>query len=132
MSEPQRDIVYVLHWGDLASTIRMLAVAPTLRAVHKRDRIVLLTRPDFESFLKHSPYFNAIEIDALPDQRPLVSMRDKRIKAAHPVRVYDLVGNNDSRKLKKLFRFSKCEWVEAVADHKSRQHPVDEARRWGE
>ena len=52
MSEPQRDIVYVLHWGDLASTIRMLAVAPTLRAVHKRDRIVLLTRPDFESFLK--------------------------------------------------------------------------------
>ena len=67
MSEPQRDIVYVLHWGDLASTIRMLAIAPTLREVHKRGRIVLLTRPDFESFLKHSPYFNAIEIDALPD-----------------------------------------------------------------
>lgn len=127
MSEPQRDIVYVLHWGDLASTIRMLAIAPTLREVHKRDRIVLLTKPDFESFLKHSPYFNAIEIDALPDQRPLVSMRDKRIKAAHPVRVYDLVGNNDSRKLKKLFRFSKCEWIEVVADAKSGQHPVDDA-----
>jgi len=126
MSEPQRDIVYVLHWGDLTSTVRMLATAETLRAVHKRDRIVLLTRPDFESFLKHCPYFNAIEIDAVPDSRPLVSARDKRMKAARPVRVYDLMGTSESKKLKGLFRFSKTEWVEIAPDPKSTAHPVDE------
>ncbi|WP_300532364.1 glycosyltransferase family 9 protein [Maricaulis sp.] len=126
MSEPQRDIVYVLHWGDLASTVRMLASAEMIRTAHRRDRIVLLTKPDFESFLKHCPFFNAIEIDAVPDTRPLMGMRDKRLKSAKPSRVYDLMGDDNSRKLKKLFRFSKCEWVEVVADPKSGQHPVDE------
>lgn len=126
MSDLQRDIVYVLHWGDLASTVRMLAPAGALRAVHKRDRIVLLTKPDYESFLKHCPYFNAIEIDAAPDSRPLLSARDKRIKASRPVRVYDLVGDGESRKLKKLFRFSKCDWVEIAPDAKSGRHPVDD------
>lgn len=126
MSEPQRNIVYVLHWGDLTSTVRLLATAEVLRRVHKRDRIVLLTKPDFESFLKHCPYFNAIEIDAVPDSRPLLSARDKRIKAAGPVCVYDLVGDSDARKLKRLFRFSKCDWIDLSPDPKSLQHPVDE------
>ncbi|WP_300543793.1 glycosyltransferase family 9 protein [Maricaulis sp.] len=126
MTEPQRDITYILHWGDLASTVRMLAAAKVLRAVHKRDRIILLTTPDFESFLKHCPYFNAIEIDALPDTRPLAGLRDKRIKLNKPSRVYDLVGDADSRKLKGLFRFSKCKWHEAAADPRSGQHPVDD------
>lgn len=126
MTEPQRDIAYILHWGDLTSTVRMLAAAEVLRRVHKRDRIVLLTKPDFESFLKHCPFFNAIEIDAVPDSRPLLSVRDKRIKAARPVCVYDLVGDGDARKLKRLFRFSKCQWVDLSPDPKSGQHPVDE------
>lgn len=126
MNEPQRDIIYLLHWGDLTSTVRMLGPAEQLRNVHKRDRIVLLTKPDFESLLKHCPFFNAIEIDALPDARPMVAMRDKRLKAARPVRVYDFVGDGDARKLKKLFRFSKCEWVDVAADQKSGRHPVDD------
>jgi ADP-heptose:LPS heptosyltransferase len=125
MTEPQRDIIYVLHWGDLTSTVRMLAAAKMIRLAHKRDRIVLLTTPDFEAFLKHCPFFNAIEIDAKPDARPIIGLRDKRLKAAHPARIYDLVGDTDSKKLKKLFRFSKCDWVEAVEMPKSGQHPVD-------
>lgn len=125
MNEPQRDIIYVLHWGDLTSTVRMLVAAKMIRAAHKRDRIVLLTTPDYEAFLKHCPFFNTIEIDAIPDGRPQAGLRDKRIKASHPARVYDLVGNSDSRKIKKIFRFSKCEWVEAVVDRKSEAHPVD-------
>lgn len=125
MSEPQRDITYILHWGDLASTIRMLAAARLLRDVHKRDRIILLTKPDFESFLKHCPYFNLVETDALPDARPMAGLRDKRIKLNKPVRVYDLVGDADSRKMKRLFRFSKCRWVEVAADPRTGEHPVD-------
>jgi ADP-heptose:LPS heptosyltransferase len=125
MSDPQRDIVYVLHWGDLTSTVRMLAAAKMIRLAHKRDRIVLLTTPDYEAFLKHCPFFNAIEIDAKPDARAIAGIRDKRLKSAHPARVYDLVGDGDSKKLKKLFRFSKCEWIEAGGDPKSDQHPVD-------
>jgi hypothetical protein len=125
MSEPQRDITYILHWGDLASTVRMLAAARLLRDVHKRDRIILLTKPDFESFLKHCPYFNLIETDALPDARPMAGLRDKRIKLNKPVRVYDLVGDADSRKLKRLFRFSKCRWTEIAADPRTGEHPVD-------
>ncbi|MED5549332.1 MAG: glycosyltransferase family 9 protein [Pseudomonadota bacterium] len=125
MSEPQRDITYILHWGDLASTVRMLAAARLLRDVHKRDRIILLTKPDFESFLKHCPYFNLIETDALPDARPMAGLRDKRIKLNKPVRVYDLVGDADSRKLKRLFRFSKCRWTEVAADPRTGEHPVD-------
>jgi ADP-heptose:LPS heptosyltransferase len=126
MSDPQRNITYVLHWGDLASSVRMLAAAKLIREAHKRDRIILLTIPDFENFLKHCPYFNSIEIDALPDTRALAGVRDKRIKVNKPVRVYDLVGDSDSRKLKGLFRFSKCKWIEVAPDGKSGQHPVDE------
>ncbi|SDM36506.1 glycosyltransferase family 9 protein [Maricaulis salignorans] len=126
MIEPQRDTIYVLHWGDLTSTVRMLASAKTLRQAHKRDRIVLLTTPEFESFLKHSPFFNAIEIDARPDGRPQTVARDKRLKAAHPARVYDLVGDSNSRKLRGLFRFSKCDWLEILPARKSGEHPVDE------
>jgi hypothetical protein len=126
MNEPQRDITYVLHWGDLASTVRMLAAARQIRDVFRRDRIILLTTPDYESFLKHSPYFNAIEIDALPDTRPMAGLRDKRIKLTKPSRVFDLVGDSDSRKLKKLFRFSRCQWIEVAPTGKTGQHPVDE------
>ena len=126
MSEPQRDITYILHWGDLASAVRMLACAKLIRKVHRRDRIVLLTTPDFESFLKHCPYFNAIETDALPDTRPMQGLRDKRIKLTKPKRVYDLVGDNESRKLKRLFRFSRCEWNEVVPDPRTLAHPVDD------
>jgi ADP-heptose:LPS heptosyltransferase len=126
MIEPQRDTIYVLHWGDLTSTVRMLASAKTIRAVHKRDRIILLTTPAFESFLKHCPFFNAIEIDAMPEGRPQQVARDKRIKAVQPVRVYDLVGDSASRKIKGLFRFTRCEWLELLPARKSGEHPVDE------
>ena len=78
MTEPQRDITYILHWGDLTATVRMLAAAKTIRDAYRRDRIILLTTPDYESFLKHCPWFNAIEIDACPDTRPMAGLRDKR------------------------------------------------------
>ena len=127
MIEPQRNFVYVLHWGDLTSTVRMLATAKSIRTIHKRDRIVLLTTPEFEAFLKHCPFFNAVEIDAIPDSRPLQGLRDKRVKLNKPVRIYDLVGDGHSRKIKNLFRFSKCEWLEVVADRNLAAHPVDAA-----
>lgn len=125
MSEPQRNIIYVLHWGDLTSTVRMLVAAKMIREAHKRDRIILLTTPEFEAFLKHCPFFNTVEIDAKPDSRALVGTRDKRIKSTHPARVYDLVGDSDSRRLKKLFRFSRCEWTSVEHRGRDDQHPVD-------
>ncbi len=125
MTDPQRDITYILHWGDLASTVRMLAAAKTIRDTYRRDRIVLLTTPDFEGLLKHCPWFNAIETDACPDTRPMIGLRDKRIKLAKPVRVFDLVGSADSRKIKGLFRFSKCKWHEVVARAGDGQHLAD-------
>ncbi|ABI64418.1 glycosyl transferase, family 9 [Maricaulis maris MCS10] len=125
MTEPQRDITYILHWGDLTSTVRMLAAAKTIRDTFRRDRIILLTTPDYESFLKHCPWFNAIETDACPDTRPMVGLRDKRIKLAKPVRVFDLVGSADSRKIKGNFRFSKCKWFDIAARAEGAGHPVD-------
>ena len=125
MTEPQRDITYILHWGDLTSTVRMLAAAKIIRDTYRRDRIVLLTTPDFEGLLKHCPWFNAIETDACPDTRPMAGLRDKRIKLSKPVRIFDLAGTADSRKIKGLFRFSKCKWHEVAAREGDPQHPVD-------
>ncbi|MHA6288106.1 glycosyltransferase family 9 protein [Maricaulis sp. CAU 1757] len=126
MSEPQRDITYILHWGDLTSTVRMLASAEAIRQAFRRDRIILLSRPDYEGFLKHCPFFNAIETDAVPDTRPLMGLRDKRIKLNKPARVFDLVGSADSRRIKRAFRFSRCAWHEVVASGDETIHPVDE------
>ncbi len=125
MSDPQRNIVYLLHWGDLTSTVRMLVAAKMIREAHKRDRIVLLTTPEYEAFLKHCPFFNSVEIDAKPDSRALAGVRDKRMKAMHPVRVYDLVGDSDSKRMKRLFRFSKTEFIAVENRGREDQHPVD-------
>ena len=124
MQEAERDIVYVLHWGDLTSTVRMLGAARLIRAAHKRDRIVLLTTPHFQAFLTHCPFFNQVETDALPDQRPAVGLRDKRLKGQRVARVYDLVGASESRKMKRCFR--RAEWIVAAPDAKSLRHPVDD------
>ena len=125
MTEPQRDITYILHWGDLTATVRMLAAAKTIRDAYRRDRIILLTTPDYESFLKHCPWFNAIEIDACPDTRPMSGLRDKRLKLAKPTRIFDLVGSSDSRKIKGIFRFSRTKWHEVAPRNGDTQHPVD-------
>ncbi|OLF71379.1 glycosyl transferase [Maricaulis sp. W15] len=127
MTEPQRDITYILHWGDLTATVRMLAAAKTIRDTYRRDRIILLTTPDFESLLKHCPWFNAIETDACPDTRPMAGLRDKRLKLAKPARVFDLVGSADSRKIKGNFRFAKTKWHEVAPVADAGVHPVDAA-----
>lgn len=126
MSELQCDIVYVLYWGDLVSIICMLVIVLILCEVYKCDCIVLLIRLDFESFFKYSFYFNVIEIDVFLDQCLFVFMWDKCIKVVYLVCVYDFVGSNDSCKLKKLFCFFKCEWVEVVVDVKFGQYLVDD------
>jgi ADP-heptose:LPS heptosyltransferase len=130
MQETGRDIVYILHWGDLTSTVRMLAAARLIRDAHKRDRLVLLTTPEYHAFLKHCPYFNAVETDALAEGRPAMQARDKRFKSARPARVYDLVGDREARRLRKLTR---AQAVEAAPDPRTGRHAVEDvAIRLGE
>lgn len=126
MNEPDRDITYILHWGDLTDSVRMLVAAKTIRAAHKRDRIVLLTTPEFESFLKHCPFFNAVETDVQPETRPAQQLRDKRLKSAKVTRVYDLVGSSESRKLKRALKVKRDMWIDVQTDPRSGQHPIDE------
>ncbi|MCW5725527.1 MAG: glycosyltransferase family 9 protein [Maricaulaceae bacterium] len=127
MNEPARETIYVLLWGDLAAVVRRLGAVRIIREAHKRARLVLLTTPDFEALLKHCPYFGAVETDAIPASSQTASLRDKRVKLAKPVRIYDLVGDAQSRKLRGSFRFSKTQWIDAAAQPREDEHPVDAA-----
>ncbi|XBQ16741.1 MAG: glycosyltransferase family 9 protein [Oceanicaulis sp.] len=121
----EKEQVLVLHEGDLASTVRMLAPARRIRERHKGARITLLTSDEFESLLKHCPYFSAVE-PSLHDTAGKGFF--ERMKAARNSRVdviYDLAGTDATRKIKRAARFSKAKWVDLSADPKSEDHPLD-------
>lgn len=127
MNEPAKTTIYVLLWGDLVRTVRGLAGAKLIRAAHKRERMVLLTSPDYEALLKHCPYFGAVETDALAEGAAGKLMQ-KRIKLAKPARIYDLVGDGAARRLKNAFRFGGTKWIDAAAtDGEEGVHPVEAA-----
>ena len=121
----EKDQILVIHDGDLASMVRMLAPARRIREFHKGARITLLTGEDFESLLKHCPYFNAVE--------PTLSQTAgqgffERMKAARNSRfdvIYDLCGSESAMKVKRAARFSRARWVDLSLDPRAEGHPVD-------
>lgn len=126
MQDAARDTIYILLWGDLAETVRGLASVRRIREAHRRARLVLLTTPDYEGLLKHCPWFGGIETDALAEG-PAARLMTKRIKLAKPIAIFDLVGNEQSRKVKGGFRFSRTKWIEIPARPRPGEHPVESA-----
>ena len=126
MQEAARDTIYVLLWGDLVETIRGLASVRRIHEANRRARLILLTTPDYEGLLKHCPWFGAIETDALAEG-PAGRLMVKRVKIAKPVAIFDLVGNDTSRRIKGGFRFSRTKWIEAAAKPEPETHPVEAA-----
>ena len=124
MQEAARDTIYVLLWGDLVETIRGLASVRRIHEANRRARLILLTTPDYEGLLKHCPWFGAIETDALAEG-PAGRLMVKRVKIAKPVAIFDLVGNDTSRRIKGGFRFSRTKWIEAAAKPEPETHPVE-------
>ncbi|WP_421784934.1 glycosyltransferase family 9 protein [Hyphobacterium sp.] len=121
-----KETIYVLLWGDLPSTVRGLASCQRIREAHPRDKLILLTAPDYEALLKHCPYFSQIETDATATG-PVAKLTSKRIKAIKPKLVYDLVGDADARRIKSGLRFSRVKWIDAAPKSASGQHPVEAA-----
>jgi len=121
-----REQVLVIHDGELAGTVRMLAAARRIREHHRKARITLLCGPDFEGLLKHCPYFNAAE--------PLLEETGKknffaRLKAARNSGfdvIYDLGGGAAAARVRSVVRFTRTRWVDLRPDPKSDAHPLDQ------
>ncbi|WP_421789303.1 glycosyltransferase family 9 protein [Hyphobacterium sp.] len=124
MTEAGKDIIYVLLWGDLPSTVRGLASCRRIREAHPRAKLILLTAPDYESMLKHCPYFSQVETDATATGA-MAKLTAKRIKAMKPAVVYDLVDDGDSRRIKGGLRFSRIKWLDAAPRMEAATHPVE-------
>jgi len=124
MTEDNKEQILVLHDGDLAATVRMLAGARLIREQHKRARITLLCGPDFEALLKHCPYFNAVEPTLHDAARKNLFERFKAARASGFQAVYDLGAGEEGRRLKTAMRFSSTRWVDAAPDTLAR-HPLD-------
>jgi ADP-heptose:LPS heptosyltransferase len=126
MEQTAKDIIYVLLWGDLPSTVRGLASCQRIREAHPRAKLILLTAPDYEALLKHCPYFSQVETDATATGA-VAKLTAKRIKAIKPKLVYDLVGDADARRIKSGLRFSRVKWIDAAPKGSSGLHPVEAA-----
>lgn len=126
MNEAVKDIIYVLLWGDLPSTVRGLASCQRIREAHPRARLILLTAPDYEALLKHCPHFSQIETDATATG-PAGKLTSKRIKVTKPKYVYDLVGDADARRIRGGLRFSRIKWIDAAPRPLDGVHPVEAA-----
>ena len=124
-AESQKDQVLVLHDGDLTDTVRMLAPARRIRDHHRKARITLLCGEDFESLLKHCPYFDAVE----PTLAETAGRNFfDRIKAARNSRfsvIYDLGAGGQAGKIKRAARFAGAKWVDAAKPDKTAGHPLD-------
>jgi ADP-heptose:LPS heptosyltransferase len=124
-SDSQKDQILVLHDGDLADTVRMLAPARRIREHHRKARITLLCGEDFESLLKHCPYFDAVE----PTLAEAAGRNFfDRIKAARNSRfsvIYDLGAGGAAGKIKRAARFSGGKWIDAANPGKAPGHPLD-------
>ncbi|MEE2527322.1 glycosyltransferase family 9 protein [Hyphobacterium sp. HN65] len=126
MEQTAKDIIYVLLWGDLPSTVRGLASCQRIRETYPRAKLILLTAPDYEALLKHCPYFSQIETDATATGA-MAKLTAKRIKAVKPKMIYDLVGDADARRIKGGLRFSRIKWIDAAPRIREGEHPVEAA-----
>ena len=125
--EPAKEQVLVLHDGDLVDVVRMLAPAKRIREHHRRARITLLCGPDYESLLKHCPYFNAVEPTLSDAAGKNFFERMKAARTSGFDVVYDLGAGDAASKLRGSMRFSKTRWINAAPDPKKPGHPVEQA-----
>lgn len=58
--------VLVIQAGSIGQFVLSLAAMKRIRQGHLRARITLLTRPEFETLAKASPYFNEVEAEEKP------------------------------------------------------------------
>jgi len=123
-TEDNKEQILVLHDGDLAGTVRMLAGARLIREHHKRARITLMCGPDFEALLKHCPYFNTVEPTLQDAARKNLFKRFQEARASAFKLVYDLGGGAEAKRLKSAMRFSPTKWIDASPDVPAR-HPLD-------
>lgn len=124
-AQSHKDQILVLHDGDLAATVRMLAPARRIREHHRKARITLLCGEDFESLLKHCPYFDAVEptLSATAGQNffaRLQAARNSKFLA-----IYDLGAGSAAGKIKRAARFSGARWIDAAPGPKTPGHPLD-------
>ena len=124
-SDSQKDQILVLHDGDLAETVRMLAPARRIREHHRKARVTLLCGEAFESLLKHCPYFDAVEPTL---ERTAGRNFFDRVKAARTQRftaIYDLGAGSAAGKIKRAARFAGAKWIDAAPAARGEDHPLD-------
>lgn len=125
--DASKEQILVLHDGDLADTVRMLAPARRIRAFHRKARITLLCGEAFESLLKHCPYFDSVEPTLSTTAGKNVFDRIKAARNSRFAVIYDLGGGSAAKKIKTAARFSGAKWLSAVPDTKLDAHPVDQS-----
>lgn len=131
--QDDKEQILVIQDGDLAAMVRMLAPAKRIREHHRKARITLLTGEDFESLLKHCPYFNAVEptLHQTAGQGFFERMKSARNSGFDVI--YDLGSGEAGKKIKRAARFSKAKWVDLFPDPRATGHPLDlAAARLGE
>ena len=124
-NDSQKDQILVLHDGDLAETVRMLAPARRIREHHRKARITLLCGEDFESLLKHCPYFDAVEPTLTQAAGRNFFDRIKAARNSGFKVIYDLGAGGAAGKIKRAARFSGAKWVDATFAGKTAGHPLD-------
>lgn len=96
--------VLVIQAGSIGQFVLSLAAMKRIRQAHLRARVTLLTRPQFESLAKASPYFNEVEAE----EKPVVPSDWLRIrnwiKREKFDRVYDLENSGWTTALFALLR----------------------------
>jgi ADP-heptose:LPS heptosyltransferase len=123
--QDDKEQILVIHDGGLADMVRMLAPAKRIREHHRTARITLLTGEDFESLLKHCPYFNALEATLHQAAGQGFFERMKSARNSPFNRIYDLGSGDAGRKIKRAARFSKAKWIDLSPDPKAKGHPLD-------
>jgi ADP-heptose:LPS heptosyltransferase len=121
-----KEQVLVIHEGDLASAVRMLAAAKMLRERHRKARITLLTDDAHVTLLKHCPYFDAVEAGLGEAARKGFFERIKLARASKFDRVYDLGSGEAGRKLRRTISLSGGKWIDAAPNPKKPGHPLDQ------
>lgn len=87
--------ILVIKLGALGDLFNAMDAFQAIRAHHRADRVVLLTRPPFAGFVRHMPWFDEVITDLGPrGLRPGPWLATRRqLRARGFARVYDLQCN---------------------------------------
>lgn len=112
--------ILVIQAGSIAEFVLSLSAMKRIRQSHPRDRITLLTQPQFEGLAKASPYFN----DVVALERPVTPGDWLRlrglVKRGKFARVYDLENSGWTKALFQFLRPFPPAWSGAVGGAKLR------------